>query len=184
MVRVTDASGSSDQKLITLVVEPATGSQVQSISISQSSSSNIRTAGASDSSASSTPAAPAPVELPQPDSGVSALLDSLNVAAPAPGSGSGSGSDSAAGSPAPAGTNGAYPNIKFPTGGNLNTPNPTTNLIASNQAPRSSNIRNQITADDVKTKATFERQLNAAKALANLLSIVKQAIANKNAAQE
>lgn len=182
MVRVTDASGSSDQKLITLVVEPATGSQVQSISISQSSSSNIRTAGASDSSASSTPAAPAPVELPQPDSGVSALLDSLNVAAPAPGSGSGS--DSAAGSPAPAGTNGAYPNIKFPTGGNLNTPNPTTNLIASNQAPRSSNIRNQITADDVKTKATFERQLNAAKALANLLSIVKQAIANKNAAQE
>jgi len=97
-------------------------------------------------------------------------LDSLNVAAPAPGS------ESSA--------DGAFPTIKFPTGGNINAPNPTVNLIASSKATRTSSVRNQITADDVKTKAAFERQLNAAKALANLLSIVKQAVANKNAAQE
>ena len=35
---------------------------------------------------------------------------------------------------------------------------------------------------DVQSRAIFERQLNAAKALANLLAIVKQATANKNVA--
>ena len=57
-------------------------------------------------------------------------------------------------------------------------------FIADEQAQRTDANRKPITADDVKTKAIFERQLNAAKALANLLNIVKQATANKNAAQE
>ena len=40
-----------------------------------------------------------------------------------------------------------------------------------------------ITADDVKSHVIFERQLNAAKAIANLLSIIKQATANRNEAE-
>lgn len=57
-------------------------------------------------------------------------------------------------------------------------------FVSNEQAQRTDANRKIITADDVKTKAIFERQLNAAKALANLLNIVKQATANKNAAQE
>ena len=52
----------------------------------------------------------------------------------------------------------------------------------NDQADPSDANRNTITAEDVKSTAIFERQLNAAKALANLLSIVKQATANRNAA--
>ena len=42
--------------------------------------------------------------------------------------------------------------------------------------------RNEVDIHEIKYKSVFERQLNAAKALANLLSIVKQATANRNAA--
>ena len=37
---------------------------------------------------------------------------------------------------------------------------------------------------NVKASATFERQLNAAKAIANLLNIIKQATANANSATQ
>ncbi len=167
-IRANDASGASDERIILLVVKAEKGSTIESVTVSQGAS-NIR-----GSAAAAAAAAPVAVELPQPDNGVSTLLDSLNVAAPAPGTG-----DSAT-----VAADAAYPTIKFPTGGNVNAPNPTVNLIASNQAARTGAIRNQITADDVRVKASFERQLNAARALANLLSIVKQAIANKNAATE
>lgn len=75
--------------------------------------------------------------------------------------------------------------MKFPTGGNPNgAPNLGPILIGDSKAPRTPTNRNTITADDVRTRAAFDRQINAGKALANLLSIVKQATANKNAAEE
>lgn len=52
------------------------------------------------------------------------------------------------------------------------------------QATPSAANRNTITAEDVRAQGTFQRQFNAAKALGNLLAIIKQATANKNVAQE
>lgn len=122
--------------------------------------------------------AQAPIEIPQPDSGVSTLLDSLQV----PNSfESGSTSAGAPGAPGSTGSsNGNYPAFNFPTGGNPDTPNYTPLQIAGNQAQRTPVNRNPITADDVKSRVIFDRQMNAARALGNLLTIVKQATANKN----
>lgn len=71
----------------------------------------------------------------------------------------------------------------MPTGSNLDTYNFEPEKISTKQTTPTEKDRNVITADDVRSQAIFTRQLNAAKALANLLSIVKQATANKNAAQ-
>lgn len=170
-------------------------------SSSSSSSGNIRggsgltnvaggaagAAGAGSAGAS----APQPAPLPQPDAGVGALLDSLQVptsfgpSTPAGSSAPGSGipAGGAPGSVTP-GADSGFPALSFPTGGNPNYPNFGPIAIADSQAPRTPSNRFPITSDDVKVKAAFERQINAARALANLLQIVTQATSNKNAAQE
>jgi chromosome segregation ATPase len=61
-------------------------------------------------------------------------------------------------------------------------PNYVPQTIQTQQTLPSEQNRNQITSEDVRSQSIFERQLNAAKALANLLDIIKQATANKNAA--
>ena len=170
------------------------------ISESSSSSSGASSSGASASTASSGQSGnlrgdtASPQPLPQPDAGVASLLDSLQVPSGNGNSGNNGGSaspspSSPAGSPAgsanPQSTDGSYPAMKFPTGGSQNAaPNVNPNLIASSRAPRTDTNRVPITADDIKTRAAFDRQINAAKALANLLSIVKQATANRNVAQQ
>lgn len=170
------------------------------ISESSSSSSGASSSGASGSTASSGQSGnlrgdtASPQPLPQPDAGVASLLDSLQVPSGNGNSGNNGGSaspspSSPAGSPAgsanPQSTDGSYPAMKFPTGGSQNAAaNVNPNLIASSRAPRTDTSRVPITADDIKTRAAFDRQINAAKALANLLSIVKQATANRNVAQQ
>ena len=72
----------------------------------------------------------------------------------------------------------------FPTGSTSDIPNYNLRNIATAQANPSAANRNQITPEDVRAQAIFQRQLNAAKALGNLISIIKQATANKNVAQE
>ena len=62
-------------------------------------------------------------------------------------------------------------------------PNTLPNRIKTSQAPKSQANRNTITEDDIKTTAIFERQLNANKAIANLLDIVDQLRANVKAAE-
>ena len=194
-VRASDSSGSVDERIIVVSIRAdnsvsfSTGGLLNNqgattVSVSTSSSTVSASTGNIRGSAQSQPAAPAvapapvvPAPLPEPDSGVGALLDSLQLPSTyAPGA--------APSSSATGPADGSYPTIKFPTGGNVNAPNFTPTEIAGSRATRTNQNRNEITADDVKTRATFERQVNAAKALANLLSIVKQATANKNAAQE
>ena len=77
-----------------------------------------------------------------------------------------------------------YPTLDLPTEGDPDAFNPQLGKIISYQATRSEANRNQITEEDVKTNSVFERQLNAARALANLLDIVRQATANRNVAKE
>lgn len=189
-IKASDAAGSVDERIIVIsiradnsvafnagnIFNSQAGSTVSVTTSSSSSSSSSSSGNIRGGAQTVAPVTPAP--LPQPDSGVGALLDSLQLP-----------SNYAPGATAPSTTtatpsDSSYPTIKFPTGGNVNAPNFTPTEISNSRAPRSTANRNEITADDVKTKATFERQVNAAKALANLLSIVKQATANKNAAQE
>ena len=77
-----------------------------------------------------------------------------------------------------------YPVNNFPTGSTSDIPNYNLRNIATAQANPSAANRNQITPEDVRAQAIFQRQFNAAKALGNLISIIKQATANKNVAQE
>ena len=62
-------------------------------------------------------------------------------------------------------------------------PNVIPNIIRTTQAPRSQANRNRITEDDIQSTSVFERQINANKAIANLLDIVDQLRANVNAAE-
>ena len=57
------------------------------------------------------------------------------------------------------------------------------NIIRTTQAPRSQANRNRITEDDIHSTTVFERQINANKAIANLLDIVDQLRANVKAAE-
>lgn len=77
-----------------------------------------------------------------------------------------------------------YPTLQLPTGSVSTTVNYATREISLSQAQPSAANRNTITAEDVRAQGTFQRQFNAAKALGNLLAIIKQATANKNVAQE
>lgn len=211
-IRATDSSGSVDERIVVVVIRGGSASAdssvvyntggmfnlasnaVRTVTISESSSSS--SSGASGSTASSGQSGnlrgdtASPQPLPQPDAGVASLLDSLQVPNGNGNSGNNGGSaspspSSPAGSANPQSTDGSYPAIKFPTGGSQNAaPNVNPNLIASSRAPRTDTSRVPITADDIKTRAAFDRQINAAKALANLLSIVKQATANRNVAQQ
>lgn len=136
-IRAEDSAGSVDERIVVLVIKGSgsvainTGSffgsqeSVRTISISSSSTSgNIRSGAASSGSVSGSSSgatvaptpAPAPAPLPQPDAGVSSLLDSLQVptsyaAGGAPGSSAGGSVDS----------NGNFPTINFPTGGDPNS---------------------------------------------------------------
>lgn len=88
----------------------------------------------------------------------------------------------------PAGTNVVPPSGSFPTipspSGNPSTPNPTPNVIRTIQASYSTERDAQpVTVDDVKRNAVFNRQLNANKAVANLIAIIQQLTANVNAAR-
>ena len=77
-----------------------------------------------------------------------------------------------------------YPTQNLPTGSTSDIPNYNLRTIATAQADPSAANRNQITAEDARAQAIFQRQFNAAKALGNLISIIKQATANKNVAEE
>ena len=81
------------------------------------------------------------------------------------------------------GNSGRYPETPLPTGSDPNLVNPTPNLIATNQAPTTPANRNTITPDDVALRAASERHQNAIKGITNLLSIIDQARANKDKAQ-
>lgn len=88
----------------------------------------------------------------------------------------------------PSGTNvvppsGSFPSIPSPSGP-PSTPNPTPNVIRTIQATYvTERDTNTITVNDVKRTAIFNRQLNANKAVANLVAIIQQLTANVNAAQ-
>lgn len=77
----------------------------------------------------------------------------------------------------------SYPIPDLPTGANPDNINTTPMLIQQAQAPRTSATRNQISPDMVKVNAMFQRQINANKAIANLLDIIDQLRANTNAAK-
>lgn len=76
-----------------------------------------------------------------------------------------------------------YPTANLPSGSTTQIPNYELRTIATSQATPSTANRNQITAEDARAQAIFQRQFNAAKALGNLISIIKQATANKNVAE-
>lgn len=89
----------------------------------------------------------------------------------------------------PSGTN-VLPNpgSNFPTfpspSGNPSSPNVVPGIIRTIQAPKNP-ARDQTppTVEEVKRNAVFNRQLNANKAVANLVSIIQQLTANINAAR-
>lgn len=61
--------------------------------------------------------------------------------------------------------------------------NPAPTIIANAQAQyNAARDANQITVDDIKRRAIFNRQINANKAVANLVTIVQRLTANVNAA--
>ena len=85
----------------------------------------------------------------------------------------------------PTGPNDPFPSQTFPTG-------PSTNFISSNIPTQISNFQYtvnsardeyQATASDIQSQAIFQRQINANKAVANLLSIIQQLTANVNGVQ-
>lgn len=78
---------------------------------------------------------------------------------------------------------GRFPTAPSPSG-NPSTPNIVPSVIASAQAPYNpARDAKPVTVDDVKRNAAFNRQLNANKAVANLISIIQQLTANVNAAK-
>ncbi len=78
---------------------------------------------------------------------------------------------------------GVYPTSPPVTGPPL-TPTITPSIIANAQvAYNSARDAKPITIDDVKRNAAFNRQLNANKAVANLIAIIQQLTANVNAAK-
>lgn len=84
----------------------------------------------------------------------------------------------------PAPTNGGRYPTPPPPSGNPSTPNIVPSVIANAQAPYvPSRDAKTPTIDDVKRNAAFNRQLNANKAVANLISIIQQLTANVNAAK-
>lgn len=80
------------------------------------------------------------------------------------------------------------PDSNFPTfpspSGNPSNPNIVPGIIRTIQAPKNPQ-RDQTppSVEDVKRNAVFNRQLNANKAVANLVSIIQQLTANVNAAR-
>ena len=85
--------------------------------------------------------------------------------------------------PVPSYPGGRYPTANLPTNPDPNAFNPTPVTIGTQQAPRTDSSRNNITPDDVQLRAASERHQNAIKAITNLLSIIDQAKANKDKAQ-
>ena len=90
--------------------------------------------------------------------------------------------DSFPGLPANSAVPQATVSIPSPSGA-PSLPNPAPGIIANAQAPfnRARDTR-QITVSDVKRTAIFNRQINANKAVANLIAIVQRLTANVNAA--
>lgn len=81
------------------------------------------------------------------------------------------------------GTSGRYPEANLPTAPSSNLVNPTPITIATSQTTPTQSNRNTITPDDVTLRAASERHQNAIKGITNLLSIIDQANANRNKAQ-
>ena len=85
----------------------------------------------------------------------------------------------------PTGANSPFPTQQFPTG-------PSANFIPSNLPTQISNYQYTVnssrdeykaTVTDIQSQAIFQRQINANKAVANLLSIIQQLTANVNGVQ-
>jgi len=80
--------------------------------------------------------------------------------------------------------NGASYPVPASPSGNPSTPNIVPSVISNAQAPyNATRDQRTITPDEVKRNAAFNRQLNANKAVANLISIIQQLTANVNAAK-
>lgn len=80
--------------------------------------------------------------------------------------------------------NGASYPVPASPSGNPSTPNIVPSVITSAQATYNlTRDQRTITPDEVKRNAAFNRQLNANKAVANLISIIQQLTANVNAAK-
>ncbi len=79
--------------------------------------------------------------------------------------------------------NNRFPQVSFPTGGNVNSVNTVPTQISTTTTTTSSENRNTITSQDVALKAASERHQNAVKAITNLLTIIDQARANRNYAK-
>ena len=79
--------------------------------------------------------------------------------------------------------NNRFPEVNFPSGGNVNSMNTVPTQISTTTTTTSEENRNTITAQDVALKAASERHQNAVKAITNLLTIIDQARANRNYAK-
>ena len=76
-----------------------------------------------------------------------------------------------------------FPKVNFSTARDPNAaPNTVPQIIRTSQATVTSADFNTITDDDIRKKAVLERSITASKAVANLLSIIEQAKANRNRA--
>lgn len=189
-----DGAGQLDQQIVVIFIDGKSSENlggIAAISTGSQQSATSQPQTSQPQTQQSSVYQPAP--LPQPDSRVGPLLDSLLTSS----SGSSavpSGSSPSTSSPSsslPTSSSSSFPSTvqtpqptSYPQGSSSQIPNFTPTIISTqNSTPTSSN-RNTITVDDVAEKVIFERQLNAAKAIANLLAIVKQATANKNAAEQ
>lgn len=145
-----------------MTVAPSTGAPAGTgASGSGAPAGSAPSSGAPSSGAPSGPSGPSPA--------VSALFNDY------PGLPSGSSTVPANGNP--------YPVPPAPKG-NPSTPNIVPQVIANSQAPYNpQRDRNPITPDDVKRNAAFNRQLNANKAVSNLVAIIQRLTANVNSAK-
>lgn len=162
-VRVTDDAGNTFQGNVKINVN---GVNIAVSTGTVSGSASLAPAAGSTASASSAPAAPA---VAAADPAVAALYASY------PGLPSGS-------APGLSG-NGRYPTGPVPTG-RAATPNIIPSVISTAQAAYvPARDAKPVTVDEVKRNAAFNRQLNANKAVANLIAIIQQLTANINTAK-
>lgn len=85
----------------------------------------------------------------------------------------------------PLGVSPAQPSVSYSSpAGSPRIPNPAPEIIRNAQAPFDyERDTNKITINDVKRRAIFNRQINANKQVANIISIVQKLTANVNAAK-
>lgn len=81
------------------------------------------------------------------------------------------------------GNTGRFPTGEFPTGVDPTLPNLAPSQIATQQTTPTGGNRKPITADDVALRAASDRHQNASRGITNLITIIDQARANRDKAQ-